>query len=512
MKSGKLAAALAFLPFVAAAHDIVVAADEQNEERVFAVEATWRPRERWRGFNIYDKAKKGSFSGVWREDDIRMIHELGFNFVRVMIDYRFWCRDDDWTKPDPAKFPAIDEIIGWGRKYQVHTQICFSTPPGINHETRSKERLFFDPVAQEAMETHWRYFARRYRDLPNDEVTFNLFNEPTSEATEESYTALVKKLVAAIHAEDPKRFIVIDGLLWGRRPLLGAIGLPVGQSHHAYVPMNISHYKAGWIKGSDSWSVPTWPPSPAVSPLFGSRKPEDKQRPFVVNDVKAGTLVLNVKLVNREAELIVEADGQPLFSRLYRPSPNELGWTNLVARDGGKEWAGRLVEPIRIAVPDCKRLSVRLGRGDWMEMDSFELSSGGKTVSLPFVSDWQVLRHELRFAGYESPQPFLLEDGSAYTGDTYLDGATSAFWKPVLDAGQFVMVGETGVINKTPHDVSLRWLEDNLRRWKEKGIGWAMWNFRGSMGILDSKRDDVKYEDYQGHKLDRKMLELLQRY
>ena len=55
-------------------------------------------------------------------------------------------------------------------------------------------------------------------------------------------------------------------------------------------------------------------------------------------------------------------------------------------------------------------------------------------------------------------------------------------------------------------------LENNLRRWKEKGIGWAMWNFRGSMGILDSNRKDVEYENYQGLKLDRKMLELLQKY
>ena len=55
-------------------------------------------------------------------------------------------------------------------------------------------------------------------------------------------------------------------------------------------------------------------------------------------------------------------------------------------------------------------------------------------------------------------------------------------------------------------------LENNLRRWKEKGIGWAMWNFRGTMGILNSNRKDVEYEDYQGLKLDRKMLELLQKY
>ena len=85
-------------------------------------------------------------------------------------------------------------------------------------------------------------------------------------------------------------------------------------------------------------------------------------------------------------------------------------------------------------------------------------------------------------------------------------------WDALAARGAFVMMGEFGVYNKTPHDVALRWMEDNLRRWKEKGIGWALWNFRGSFGILDSDRTDVQYENFKGHKLDRKMLELLQRY
>lgn len=43
-------------------------------------------------------------------------------------------------------------------------------------------------------------------------------------------------------------------------------------------------------------------------------------------------------------------------------------------------------------------------------------------------------------------------------------------------------------------------------------MGWALWNFHGSFGILDSGRDDVQYELFDGHQLDRKMLTLLQRY
>jgi endoglucanase len=85
-------------------------------------------------------------------------------------------------------------------------------------------------------------------------------------------------------------------------------------------------------------------------------------------------------------------------------------------------------------------------------------------------------------------------------------------WKEAESKGIGVMVGEWGAFNKTPHDVMLCWAEDCLKNWQKAGWGWAMWNFRGSFGVLDSDRGDVQYEDFEGHKLDRKLLDLLQRY
>lgn len=85
-------------------------------------------------------------------------------------------------------------------------------------------------------------------------------------------------------------------------------------------------------------------------------------------------------------------------------------------------------------------------------------------------------------------------------------------WRPLMEKGISVHVGEWGCFNKTPHEVTLKWMEDLLSLWKEVGWGQAMWNLRGSFGVLDSERADVKYEDYKGHQLDRKMLELVLRY
>jgi len=82
-------------------------------------------------------------------------------------------------------------------------------------------------------------------------------------------------------------------------------------------------------------------------------------------------------------------------------------------------------------------------------------------------------------------------------------------YKPLTERKVQIHVGEWGCFNKTPHTVTLAWMSDSLSLWKEAGWGFALWNLRGSFGVLDSQRADVQYEDYQGHKLDRKMLELL---
>jgi endoglucanase len=85
-------------------------------------------------------------------------------------------------------------------------------------------------------------------------------------------------------------------------------------------------------------------------------------------------------------------------------------------------------------------------------------------------------------------------------------------WTPshLESKGVGIMVGEFGAYKHTPHTVVLAWMRDLLALWKQAGWGWALWNFRGPFGVLDSDRADVAYQSWRGHKLDRQMLELLQ--
>ncbi|MCK4376413.1 MAG: cellulase family glycosylhydrolase [Candidatus Brocadiae bacterium] len=329
---------------------------------------------RWRGFNLLSK-----FSVSWRrdtdarfpEEDFRIMHEWGFDFARLPMDYRCWLKDGDPRKMDEAVLAEIDEAVDLGKRYGIHTCINFHRAPGYTVAQPQEElSVWTDDEAREICALHWRAFARRYAGIPNEEVSFNLFNEPARIGdhgfTPERYREVVLILTDAIWSEDPERLVICDGYMWGRIPLQELADLGVAQSTRAYEPHWISHYKAHWVGADKELPPPSWPGGPADEP--------------------------------------------------------DTHW------------------------------------------------------------DIDNLRE------YWRP------------------------WKELADSGVGVHCGEGGAYHALPHPTTLAWLDDALTVLEEYGIGWALWNLRGRFGVMDSGRSDVEYEDFEGHKLDRKMLDVLQRH
>jgi len=84
-------------------------------------------------------------------------------------------------------------------------------------------------------------------------------------------------------------------------------------------------------------------------------------------------------------------------------------------------------------------------------------------------------------------------------------------WFNLARQGVGVHMGEMGGNKNCPHELILPWLRDLLAALKEEQIGWSMFSLRGKFGLVDSRRKDVAYEDWYGHKLDRAMLSVLQK-
>jgi endoglucanase len=336
---------------------------------------------RWRGFNLlyFFQARNQKGPVQIPEDDFKMIADLGFDFVRIPLDYWYWV-DSDWRdkgRPDAkdvmkikeSAFSGIDRIVELGRAHGLHVNLNFHRAPGycINSSELEPFVLWRDKDAEDAFVFHWDYFARRYKDINPNELSFNLVNEaPTPRPgymTREDYRRVMTHATDKIRESTPDRTVIIDGLDVGNQVVYEMMPTGVAQSVHGYLPAEISHYHAGWVDKRSDFPAPWWP--------------------------------------------AVKRDGSGLISR-----------------------------------------------------DTLE-------------------KH------YEP-------------------------WGWLVQQGIGVHCGEVGAFNRTPHDIFLRWICDVLDILKIHNIGWALWEFRGSFGVLDSGRSDVAYEDWHGHKLDSKLLTLLQ--
>lgn len=471
--------------------------------------ADQRPEVKWRGFNLLGMFQNHGQTAQFEEEDFQLISGLGFNFVRIPMDYRFWIKDKNWELIDEAKLAPVDQVVAFGKKYNLHVQLCFHRAPGYTVAKPPEARdLFSDEEALRVCCKHWAFFARRYKGIPSRELSFNLFNEPGN-VSEEAYEKVATALVAAIRKEDPSRFIVADGIRWGGKPAQALFKLGIGQAMRGYAPMSISHYMASWV-GTPS-DDPVWPPPQAVSPLYGPGK-APLNVPLVIERVSAGTLVLLPGMVSGKVRFRVEADGAVVLERTLEPGQG-AEWTNVVYKS---EWGisqGRCLSELRADLPQgARRLSVGIASGDWAQLSKLTLTGKDGTAWMGFDQTWGKTNGVFRFAGFGVRAGFQPVAGGEMDGTAYLQKTLIDAWQPAFDAGVFAMVGEFGAFNRTPHPIVLAWMEDNLSLWKAHGLGWAMWNFRGPFGVLDSGRKDVQYEDYHGHKLDRKMLDLLLKY
>ena len=145
------------------------------------------------------------------------------------------------------------------------------------------------------------------------------------------------------------------------------------------------------------------------------------------------------------------------------------------------------------------------------------VAADGRSEELPFEGSWGAPQNfDQRFMGFG--RGFLrtgFENATpkyADAGREYLERKVVGKWDEAIAAGNFCFCGECGIWKKTPHRIVLDIMEDYLALWKERNMGWALWNLRGGFGVLDSDRADVAYEDFRGHKLDRQLLDLLRRY
>jgi aryl-phospho-beta-D-glucosidase BglC (GH1 family) len=462
-----------------------------------------------KGFNLLGKFDVSWSNSGYTEKEFSMIHELGFNFVRLPLDYRTYTEPGNWDTFVESGVLQIDDAVEWGIRYEVHVCINLHRAPGycVNSAdlpANQQLNLWEDTVAQEAFIRHWEYFAERYREVSAEKLSFNLVNEPGN-VTEEVYLELMVRAIDAIHAISPDRIVFVDGMNYARDLIPALKDVPgVAQSMHCYDPFGITHYKAEWVEGSEDWPEPVWPILPVSNYLYGPWKSEFRSALVIEGDFPEGTEVtVNVGQVSIESNLLVKSGSKTILSKHFictadtgtdfsRVVETEWGFQNI----SNKDFQG-------VSTEAATSLSLENSSGDWMTLNSITIKIGEQIFTFyPGDGTWGRKQENYKM---DAQGNLTAADGSALLlFETYQDNIALA-----REYGIAFMVQEFGVYNKTPHEVTLAFLSDLMKLLNANGIGWSLWNFFGSFGILESDRTDCVYEDFEGSWLDTKMLEVL---
>jgi len=213
-----------------------------------------------------------------------------------------------------------------------------------------------------------------------------------------------------------------------------------------------------------------------------------------------------------------------LFARRYRGSAadqlsfnlfNEAPWPNDDFNGGiYRDAIAPAVAAIRRVSPDRIVIADGAGAGNLCVPELIPLGVHQSVhcyipgILSHYKVDWMQDR-----ADWPEPKWPGATDDAGYAWDRQRLERYYAPWRQILAQGLGVHMGETGGSHRLPAPIYRAWLSDVLGVCRDLGIGFALWDFLGGgkFGILDTERDDVAYEDWHGHQLDRELLTLLQR-
>ena len=229
---------------------------------------------KWYGFNMLwtfsSDGKEGSKNPASihiDENDIDFIADMGCNFIRLPLDYRYILHDFNYDQPDDKMLKVLDRCLDTIISRGLHCSLNVHRAPGycINGNNLERDNLWTDKIAQDAFTNLWKLFAQRYNSYSKDQLSFDLLNEPPSPGqyglTRENHKAIMSRVVSEIRKISPERTIVCDGLSGGHMACPELLDLGVVLSGRGYMPMRLTHWQAEWMKnnGSFDWEYPKWP-------------------------------------------------------------------------------------------------------------------------------------------------------------------------------------------------------------------------------------------------------------
>ncbi len=165
-----------------------------------------------------------------REEDIRLMAELGYNSVRIPMNARLLLKEEPGEPQFLEEgFLLLDKCIGWCKKYGLYVFLDLHGAPGgqtganIDDCIDDIPRLFLDQDCFDKGIALWRELAKRYKDewivggydLLNEPIRPKRFEtDPDVDYLLPRLQEFYEKAIAAVREIDDRHLFTLEGHHW----------------------------------------------------------------------------------------------------------------------------------------------------------------------------------------------------------------------------------------------------------------------------------------------------------
>jgi endoglucanase len=198
------------------------------------------------------------------EADIRKIAAMGFDHVRLPIDYEVLEQEDG--KPIPEGYALVTRVINWCKRNDLNVVLDLHKAYGYDFNdagNEEKNSLFTNEKLKQRFVDLWIRIAAHFKDYDN--VAFELLNEVVEKENALLWNDLIDRTMAAIHSITVDTPVIYGGIQWNSVKTLKLLDRPkydnVIYTFHFYEPLLFTHQKAYWVAAMDPNETISYPES-----------------------------------------------------------------------------------------------------------------------------------------------------------------------------------------------------------------------------------------------------------
>lgn len=179
-------------------------------------------------------------------DDIRLIHQLGFDHMRLSIDPAIFDCRGSWSECERVK--AVDSVVAQGLTQDLAIII------DVHPSDQYKRQLEADNSSVEKFRLLWGSIAEHFASADPERVVFEILNEPELRDPYR-WIGIEERVIEEIRRKAPKHTIIVTGAQYSN--IGDLIVLPQFSddnlifNFHYYEPHIFTHQGA-------SWGTPFW--------------------------------------------------------------------------------------------------------------------------------------------------------------------------------------------------------------------------------------------------------------